>query len=63
MLATQVDDYLYAGTEKRIKAFEQFLKDTFKVSKLACSNQELMGFVIARQDDAFRKLSQTKNVS
>lgn len=63
MLATQVDEYLYTGTEERMKALEQFLKASFEVTKLARSNRALMGCVITRSDDGSIKMSETETMA
>lgn len=62
ILATQVDNYLYTATEKHILDFEQFLKDTFEVTKLCQSHLELMGCVISQHGDGSINISQTKKL-
>ncbi len=56
--AVQVDDYLYAGTPKRMEAFEAFLKSTFDVSKFARRSLSLMGCNIEQSKDYSIVLSQ-----
>lgn len=51
ILATQVEDYLYTGTEKRMQAFKSFLKDTLKVRKIARSHVLLMGCDIQSHEE------------
>lgn len=51
LLATQVEDFLCTGIEKRMRAFEQFFKDTFEASRLARFHLEPMWCVIIRNED------------
>lgn len=58
VLAVQVDDYLYAGTSARMKAFEDFLHSTFDVGKFARRSLSLMGCEISQSADYSITLSQ-----
>lgn len=51
LLAVQVDDYVYTGTDDRMKAFEAFLSSTFEVGTFARGSFSVMGCTITQKED------------
>lgn len=62
ILAVQVDDYTYSGTPARMQAFEEFLRRTFEISKIARRSLSLMGCTITQDDDFSVTLSQESSL-
>ena len=59
LLVTQVDNYIYTGTENEISSFESFLQDHFKVGTLEKTNLNVMGTEITQSPSGTITLTQS----
>lgn len=63
LLAVQVYDYVYTGTDAKMAAFEIFLCATFEVGTFAHGFFSVMGFTIIQEEDFSIVVSHVKTLS